>query len=299
MSYTFINSEDILPSPYEPEWEALKSAGSENLFSEASFYLFREAGQLLAIVVATKPALAVVSPDRATLLGLMAKAAKLTKRMIKDASSGDTDQQLSMVREFIEVFANLHWLMDDDGSGERFSMFIESGLNAEKHLMAEIEKNIEQRGGKTISIEERMIRSIRDTLAAAGIKRIDDIRSGKELTRQGFPKIEQRIEDLGEGAYIAYRASSSGIHTTWSDIFKRHLFYDGNVFEPNLQPPRRRPQAHTTMAMLMCQIALVYMQHMLTGDVIKQFGPLFEDLKKRVEKVTYMHEVYLANKPTD
>lgn len=294
MDYAPVEDGDVLPKQYKPDWEALKSATSESQFSETAFYLLREGTQLLAAIAGMKPRIPITDRNEATLLGLVVKATKLTKGILRDASDGEVGQQLSMSRELIEVAANLRWLMRDDGSQERYAMFIEAGLGAEKHMLAAIARNIDERGGEVLHIEKRMIASMTDTLKAAGIQDAGSIRSGKELAKQGFPKIEKRIEELGRAAYFAYRASSAGIHTTWSDLFKHHLDYDGAEFGPDLSPPRRRPQVLTTVVTLICTVMPEYVNRMLEGYAAQRVLPLLEDLSNRTAKLTKAHEDYLT-----
>ena len=141
-----------------------------------------------------------------------------------------------------------------------------------------------------------MIVSITNTLRAAGIEDASSIRSGKELARQGFPKIEKRVEELGEIAYFAYRGSSASVHTTWSDIFKHHLKYDGTEFGPDFNPPRRRPQILTTVSTVICAVMPEYVNRMLEEYAIQRVLPLLEDLGKRTARLTEAHEEYLAAK---
>lgn len=216
--------------------------------------------------------------------------------MIRDASDGRVEQRLSMFREFVEAMANLRWLMHDNDSGSRFAMFIEAGLGAEKNMLATITKNIEARSGEVLHIEKRMIASITNTLKVAGIDDANSIRSGKELKKQGFPKIEKRVEELGESAYIAYRGSSASVHTTWSDILMHHLEYDGKEFGPNLDPLRRRPQALTTVSAVICAVIPEYVDSMFEEYAAQRILPLLEDLSERTTKLTDAHENYLAAK---
>lgn len=301
MDYVAVDDKDIFPEQYQPNWTALKSATSESQFSEASFYLLREAAQLVAVIASMKPRAPITGRNEATLLGLVVKVTKVTKGILRDASDGEVEQQLSMSREFIEAMANLRWLMHNNGPEDRFAMFIEAGLGAEKNMLATISKNIEARDGEVMHIEKRMIASITDTLKAAGIDDVNDIRSGKELTRQGFPKIEQRIEELGEIAYFAYRGSSASVHTTWSDIFKHHLEYNGTEFGPNLDPPRRRPQILTAVSTVICAVMPEYVDRMFEEYAAQHLLPLLADLGERTAKLTDAHENYLAakDKPTE
>jgi hypothetical protein len=295
MSYVPVD-DDIFPKPYNPDWEALKVATSESKFSEASFYLLSEAAQLVLVIASTKPHTPITNRNEAVLLGLVVKVAKLTKCILRDASEGEIEQQLSMMRELIESMANLRWLMNDDGMGERYAMFIEAGLGAEKSMLATIDKNIEKRGGDALHIEKRMVVSITDTLKAAGIDDVGTVRSGKQLAKQGFPKIEKRIEELGETAYFAYRGSSASVHTTWSDLFKHHLNYDGKEFEPDLKPPRRRPQTLTSAVALICGVLPEYVDYMFDEPAKQHILPLLDDLGKRVARLTDAHEGYLKNR---
>ncbi len=294
--YVSVDDKDIFPKQYTPNWPALKSAKSEATFTEASYYLFREAAQLLFAIASIEPKGPVTSREEAALLGLTVKLVKVTRAILRDASDGETEQQLSMTREFIEAMANLLWLMDDDGSKERFAMYIEAGLGAEKSMLATIDENVRKRGGNPTHIEKRMIVSITDTFKAAGIYNPSSIRSGKELARQGYPNIEKRAEALGEVAYFAYRASSASVHTTWSDIFKHHLNYDGSEFVVDLDAPRRRPQVLTSLVTMICVCMPKYVSWMHEEVAVKKILPLLEDLNQRNNQLVQAHEDYLSAK---
>lgn len=294
--YIPVDDNTILPKPHIPDWKALSSASSENQFSEESFYLLREATQLAMAVASMKPRKPIIERNQATLLGLAVKTAKLAKVILRDASDGDVEQQLSTSREFIEAAANLRWLMNDNGSGERYGMFIEDGLRSEKGMLDFINKNVSQRDGRVLHIEKRMVRSITETLKAAGIDDPAAIRSGKMLAAQGYPKIEKRIEELSQAGYVAYRAASAAIHGSWSDLFKHHLHYDGKEFTPDFDPPSRRPQVLTTVTTALCIVIVEYAKLMLDRYAVERTAPLFDNLHERNSKVVDLHEKYLASK---
>jgi len=296
MGYEPVDEEDVFPTPHVPDWKALEAATLESKFSEESFNLLKEATQLVTVVGSMQPRTPITNPNEATLLGLVVKIAKLTKVILRDASTGDIGQQLSVWREFIEAMANLRWLMNDDGSGERYSMFIEDGLRAEKSMLESINKNISQRGGKALHIEKRMAVSITDTFKAAGIEDPDTIRSGKVLCAQGYPKIEKRIEELSPTAYVAYRGASAEIHGTWSDLFKHHLIYDDGEFAPDFDPPRRRPQALNTTITTICMVITEYARLIVDEYAAERVASLFENLEERNSRLVDMHEKYLAAK---
>lgn len=70
MDYVAVSDQEILPEQYHPDWAALKAATSEGQFSEASFYLLREAAQLLAVIASMKPPTPITNRNEATLLVL-------------------------------------------------------------------------------------------------------------------------------------------------------------------------------------------------------------------------------------
>lgn len=296
MGYEPADDDEVFPKPHIPNWEKLEGAKSEEDFNEESFNLLKEATHLVTSVGGVQPRIPITHPNQATLLGLVVKIAKLSRVMLRDVSSGDIGQQLSVWREFIEAIANLRWLMNDNGGGERFRMFIEDGLRAEKSMLQTINENIAQRGGKALQIEKRMIASITDTFRAAGIQDPEAVRSGKVLASQGYPKIEKRIAELSETAYVAYRAASAEIHGTWSDLFKHHLLYDEGEFAPDFDPPRRRPQALNTTITTICLVISEYAELMLDEYATGRFTPLLTNLEERNSKLVDLHEKYLASR---
>nr|MDT0666379.1 hypothetical protein [Micromonospora sp. DSM 115978] len=108
---------------------------------------------------------------------------------LRELNERETFQQLSISRDAIETLATFLYLIGDDGTGLRFDQYVMNSLVAERELIKDIERNIEQRGGDIQPIEERMKNSVTAAAKAAGIDDVSELPSRKSI---GYPSAEAR-----------------------------------------------------------------------------------------------------------
>lgn len=289
MDYTELADNDI-PKPYQPDWKALETATGESPFMEAAFNLAKECGILSVIIANLKPA----SPPnfhRAVEMGMAVRLSKLMKMLVRDISNNEPYQQLGISRQMLETSGTLVYLLHDDGSGSRHTQYIQDSLMAEKQVMEQVKRNIRDRGGEVLEIEQRMERSILETAKAAGINSLDEIPARNAI---GFPNFEERLKLLGgPTTYVGYRAGSAEIHGTWTDLYKYHLTHDGKTFYPNNDEPVVRPQVATTATSLLSRVLGAYLDGLEDEVALKKFDPLLTDITERNQRLVELHEVYL------
>ena len=291
MSYTQL-TEEYLPENYEPEWGKLASATTESPFMEASFNLAHQCGHLTIIITSLKPTKPLVR-NEAILLGITVRLMKLMKILIRDLSNNECYQQLSISREMIESAGTLEYLLQDDGSGERFDKYVNNSLVAEREVLSDVKNNIARRGGDALHIEARMTSSINSTAKAAGV---DDVAQLPARRAIGFPSAEERVRELGDNAYLAYRTGSSEVHGDWADLFKYHLEYDGSTFMPYYEEPRARPQIIGGVTMIMCNAFGGYLEKYGDPEVEEAFKQILGEISDKVTRVSELHEQYLERK---
>lgn len=288
MKYTALAQGDLL-EPYKPKWEILESTSSEAPFLEAGFYLLRELAQLIVLIASLQPEVP-LDRNRAVNRGLLMRLAKLLRLMVRELAAEECFQQLSVFRAVLETVATLKYLLDDDGTGDRFDQYIMDSLIVERELLKEIQSNVDKRDGATLYIEERMRRSIKATADAAGVT---DVAALPGRSKVGFPSAEFRVRLLGPSAYVAYRTGSSETHGGWNDLFRNHLNYDGESFSPNPDGLHVRPQTSLSPVTLVASF-LVSNPSLIEPEAQSYLGTRLQDLVTRTDRVTKLHEELLS-----
>ncbi|WP_410613964.1 DUF5677 domain-containing protein [Amycolatopsis sp. lyj-109] len=287
-------SHESLPEAYSPDFEDLKTAESEAPFMEASFYMLREATHWMAILSSLKPA-SPLDRNRAIMRGLLVRLTKLMRLAVRELASQETFMQLSITRDTIETAANMQYLLQDPGDGERFDQYVMNSLVAERELLRDIQRNLADRGGDEWPIEKRMKRSIEATAKAAGI---DDVTSLPGRSKIGFPSIERRVELLGLDAYIAYRMGSVETHGDWHDLFRNHLNYDDGAFSPKVKSMHVRPQVPLMLTILPLTLVVSRISDLVDdADVSDFIRPKLEDTLRRAREIDRLHEEFLSPAP--
>lgn len=260
---------------------------------EAAFYLLKEGMHWFVILSGLKPPTSFGRND-AILRGLVVRQCKLLRLALRELSSKETFQQLSISRDAIETIANLLYLIRDDGTGARFDQYVMNSLVAERELLQDVEKNVKRRDGEAWPIEERMKRSVEATAKAAGI---DDVSKLPGRSRIGYPSAEERIKLLGPNAYIGYRMGSVETHGDWNDLYRNHLTFEDGQFAPNLRSFEVRPQVPLMLVVLSLTVVLENIERLVPEQEVAQFlRSLLEDLLRRTCEVDDLHEQLLQSK---
>jgi Family of unknown function (DUF5677) len=284
-----ISVDELWPDAYAPKWEVLTNPESESYFGEASFELLKEAGTLTHLSAGLLPE-STQTRDEAILCALVLKASKLSKAVIAMTAHLGGDRQIALVRELVEALATLHYLLHDDGSGDRFDRYVQDSLVSEREFLRTITSNIKKRQA-TLEIEKSMTRSIERTAAAAGI---DDVNSLPARSRIGWPNAEELLKELGENLYPAYRSGSSVLHTKWHDLVSHHLIHkDDGTFELRFDDTQPRPQPLYAGGLLLVVVTREYLAKLRPDALKEKFGPRLDDLESRLQRVVELHNSWL------
>lgn len=281
----------LLPEPHTPDWVHLETSEDEEDFSRSAFELLKECGMVCAGIagIQIKEEL---GRNQAACTGLAIRLTKLGKTIVRDLSNRETFQQLSIARQVFETAGTLVYLLNDDGSGVRFDQYIQDSLVAEKIILEDIEKNVQNRGGEVLEIEARMRSSIAKTAAAAGISDLSSLPSRGSI---GFPSAEDRLKYLGDNVYVAYRAGSAEVHGSWTDLYKYHLITIGSdKFVPNPDNPRVQPQVATTTTSVLARVFGAYLDWLGIEIVTSLYDPILTNIIEKNDKLVKLHEDYLA-----
>lgn len=282
-------TDDLLPIKFEVAEAELQNIDNESEFLHISFELLKELSHWLVIltgVVTDEP----LGLNAAIVRGHTVRLMKITRTMVREMIQDEPDQQLALVRELLETVATLAYLLDDT-DGSRCQAYIQDSLVAERETMKEVTANISNRG-EAIAIEQRMLRSIERTAAAAGIADVGKLPGRKTI---GWPSVEDRIKLLGPTAYVAYRSASSEVHGTWSNLYRNHLTTVEGGFTANLKSTRIRPQPPLAAVAVLCRVYLDTLDRHVPVEYIDFFAAPLRDLSERAEMVDRAHETWLQN----
>lgn len=285
----------LLPTLHDVDFEELERASDEEPFVRESFELLKEASVLLTVVagIRTDRHRDGLQRDHAIIIGHFARMAKLMKGLIRQLSDGHGgDQQIAVSREFMDSVSTVMYLLGDSGDGSRFTSYVMDSLIAEREFLKDVREQVAQRGDVPLPIEERINRSIAETLAAAGVRE-EDIPARRN---NGWPNAQARIGLLGPTAYAAYRTGSGAVHGSFADIYKNHLDETSGGFEIELRPQRFRPQPLLSMALLSL-VTLTEYSHKFLGmalpRTLEERGRALQDLLRHVDE---HHERYLTER---
>ncbi len=283
-----IDMGDRWPEPYMPDWSALQSAKSEDIFGEAAFEVFKETGVLTTLAGSLIPS-EPMSRNDAILCGLLVKAAKLGKAIAAMTAHLGSDRQLALFRELIEALATLRYLLNDPGDGSRFDAYVLNSSKAERELLKVIKRNVADRGTE-LPIEASMTRSIQNTTVSAGIDDASTVPGKKQI---GWPSAETLVNDLGDDVYLAYRGGSSVLHSQWADLIRNHLARTKDErFVPNFDEPAPRPQPLYAGATLLVITIDSYLTKM-RPEAVELFRTRLSGLEERLQRIAQMHGAWL------
>lgn len=256
---------------------------------EAGVELLKEAGILATIAAAIIPE----RPRRrneAILVVMMARIAKLSLAMVAETTNLHGEMQVALFRPLAESVALLY-LLGDPGTGERFDAYVSDSLVAEREFARTVHRNVTGRG-KRLPIEERILRSIERTAAAAGIH-LEDLPPRR---RTGWPTAEVRIGMVDSQLYEAFRMGSNALHGTWSDLYLNHLEEgEGETFVPRLDHAAPRPQPLLASGVLISTAVRAFANHL--GDVPRrEVEPRLQSLVARLGAVDASHEQFMQRR---
>lgn len=273
----------------------LERATDEAPFVREGFELLKEASMLLVAVagIRTEHQTDGLPRNHAIIIGHYARMAKLMKTLIRQIADGHGgDQQIAVSREFMDSVSTILYLLGDPGDGSRYTSYVMDSLIAEREFLKDVRLQVVQRGDVMHPIEERINRSIAETLAAAGVRE-EDIPSRRS---NGWPNAQVRLDLIGPTAYAAYRTGSGAVHGSFADIYKNHLEEVADGFEIEVRPQRFRPQPLLSMALLSLITLADYSRALLGVPLPKVFEERGRALQSLLRDVDKRHEQYLTGR---
>ncbi len=167
-------------------------------------------------------------------------------------------------------------------------------LASERELYDLIQKNITERGGEILPIEDRMLKSIERVCRLSGVA-ITDVAPKMGDWGGG---LRNRLIALGQGeTYVAQqRGPSHAVHGTWVDLVLHHLKAVENGFQPDPTWSRVDSRLMLPTCVLVLAAAHAYVDAFFPP--MPELQPLFDrmvDLEQRVRALDRAHEAWFSS----
>jgi hypothetical protein len=224
----------MLPDVVEVDAAILEQCTRDSRFLPLAFELYSEATGVLALCGGlAKIANQEFGRNQAICAGSLVRVAKFMRAvLVLAADNHHAEVMYALMRPIAESAVTVRFLAAKDDE-KLYTRFVEYSLGPERELYDIIQRNIGERGGTVLPIEQQMLDSINVYCERSGLK-ITDI-SPKDPDWGG--NVRQRLDAIGApDAYAALlRGPSHAIHGSWVDLMMRHLSYEDGKFSPALE----------------------------------------------------------------
>ncbi len=119
------------------------------------------------------------------------------------------------------------WLCQDYDR-EKFNIYLSDGLKSDVYFKNIIKTNIDNRHGLILPIEERILHSIDNCIAAAGLSEVE-IQNAKKM-----PNMREIIRKIGASELeysVLQKMGSHSIHGSWTDLLTHYLEKENGNFQ--------------------------------------------------------------------
>lgn len=268
---------------------------SEQQFMKLAVDLMVETGSYVCVAACTLGKKTVWNRDQAAIGGNMVRLFKLLHSVLDQTCQRREETSFILGRLVFETVVNIRYLVLEY-SPELVASYIEHSFRHEAKLLALIRANIAARGGDVLPIEDRMLKSIHRSAAAAGID-VDKFKPQKGPW--GGKNLFEKAAAVGcEDAYLAaFGGASHSVHGNWHEIYGKHLHWDKNGgFTPNTDWHVPRPQTLNALCVLVINTLPVYFSFMAGDAAAAAVEQPLNDLLARVFQAAQLHEGYLSRK---
>ena len=213
-----------LPAPPSFSHEEMQRCKETGDYTPILFEWYKFVGSLNAVVAHIQresPAFrAMPQLHYHILIGLLNRCARLMLSNIALSHEGRFGETTAIVdRCIFESGVKIIWLCTDPSS-EKFTRYLADGLKTELELKAKIDSNITARHGDVFPIETRMLASIANHIASAGLTETQ-ISEAKKL-----PDLASMLSTIGFDRLVyisAQKLGSHHIHGTWPSLLFHYL----------------------------------------------------------------------------
>lgn len=221
------------------------------------------------------------------LVGLLNRCARLMLSNIALSHEGQFGEATSIVdRCIFESAVKIIWLLQKP-TDDRFNRFLADGLRTEIEFKDRIESNIAARDATTLPIELRMLRSIANHMAAAGMTDAI-VASTKKL-----PDMASMIDSLGFDRLlyvVGQRIGSHHVHGTWPSLLFHYLEEQKGetpfLFVPRAHPCDMHINQYMFVSLVMLEAMKRYVEYAFNEtDYISAFVGLLNSVEEEIHNI--------------
>jgi hypothetical protein len=285
--------------PFLIDSAALAACITADDFTSLSFELYKEVGVVATVSASCYIGMPgdphVMPRNQAICAGLLIRIAKfMTAIVVLTATKESREVAMALMRCIMDTAVTIRFLiLKNDNS--IYDEFVRRGLSPEGELFDLVQRNLAARGGESLPVERRLLKTINDLLTASGLTIADIPRQHRDWGG-GLRKrlIALGIEDTYAGSQ---RMPSHAIHGTWVDLLIHHLEQTeaGWRLRPDFSRIDTRllfPQSLTVL-----QAASDYLKGFFSAH-LKEIEPAFQrfdDLARRIAVVDRAYEIWIQS----
>lgn len=244
-----------------------------------------------------------INPEKLDVLrGHLVRLYKLFDSYIFLIVKRRTEITFIILRTLAETIINLHYLLKHIDT-DVYKKYKRASLAYENRLQENILQNILKRGEK-LPIEERMLKSIKNTFLRSGFHNLE----GEELKKtqwglqKGHLEISGKAKDVG--LYAIYEnifiTSSHFVHGSWHELDFHHLEREKDS-QGSRQPQTRytnpKPQLIEAVSIFILDVLQKYLEVVTeNGEHAKEVKNYLGTLAQWFADMSRRHEEYLTNK---
>jgi hypothetical protein len=281
-------SDELLPEPpkfSEEELAACKQTGDYRpiLFE---WYKFSAAiGMVVAHIMPESPVCKKFDPIKYYVLaGLLNRCSRLMLSNVALSHTGKFGETTAIVdRCIFESTVKIRWLCENNETSN-FHRYCADGLGAESALRGQILDKIKSRNGVALPIEDRMLASINDHFAAAGLDNVSGLKP--------LPNLADMVRGLGEEKILyitGQKLGSHHIHGTWPSLLFHYLEERDSAGNFKFGVRGHDCETHTnqyiTMPLLLMSAIESYLAFLLYAPAEETFRGLLETTREEILKV--------------
>jgi hypothetical protein len=217
------------------------------------------------------------------LIGLLNRCSRLMLGNVALSHEGLFGETTSIIDRCIcESAIKISWL-SQKGDEESFTRYLAHGLKTELEFKEKIQGNIQQRGGRPLVIEDRMLASIENHIASSGLSEEQVVAARK------FPDLASMIDTLGMDRLlyiVTQRIGSHHVHGTWPSLRFHYL----EEADDKLVPRDHDCPTHVNQYVFVPLLVLNAIEDFFTfvcGDdaTIDAFNDLLESIRTEIQRV--------------
>lgn len=259
-----IEVKDVLPEVPKITDEQLEAARKSGRYESIAFEQYKFVAQLIAIVAridkTSEGFKKIPSQQYHILMGLMNRCARLILSTMELSHEGKFGETSSIIfRCIFESGVKIIWFCSD-GLQSKFDLYINDGLKPEIELLDTIKKNVTERNGAILGIEERMMDSV-----YYHIKTGETTESAVRLSKK-MPDMATIVRDIGFDRimYVAnHRIGSHHVHGTWPSLLFSYLEKEGDGLIARGNNVSTRANEYIATSIIMTRTMSAYCDFML------------------------------------